>query len=101
MQEGDRGVHRVSVYDLQTLEDDSDNSSEITFGDVRDSRMDSELSWVPVSNPGFWQMDLKDILVDGNPMGLCLTGCQVRIADQIFYCCSLRKRTWLTGCLCV
>jgi len=48
-----------------------DDESEITFGGVRQERMSSELTWVPVSVEGYWQFQFTDFLIDGKPTGLC------------------------------
>lgn len=48
-----------------------DDESEITFGGVREERMESPLTWVPVSVEGYWQFQFSDILVDGKSLGLC------------------------------
>jgi hypothetical protein len=56
-----------AVYLGRRIEDDS----EITFGGVREERMESPLTWVPVSVEGYWQFQFADILVDGKSLGLC------------------------------
>jgi len=45
--------------------------SEISFGGVREERMDGPMLWVPVSVEGYWQFSFSDILVDGKPLNLC------------------------------
>lgn len=64
------------VYLARNIADDS----EITFGGVREERMESALTWVPVSVEGYWQFQFSDILVDGKSLGLCKKygkrGCQ-------------------------
>lgn len=56
-----------AVYLGHNIED----ASEITFGGVREERMASSLTWVPVSVEGYWQFQFEDILVDGKSLGLC------------------------------
>jgi len=56
-----------AVYLSRKFEDDS----EITFGGVREERMESPLTWVPVSVEGYWQFQFTDILVDGKSLNLC------------------------------
>lgn len=56
-----------AVYLARHMEDDS----EITFGGVREERMESPLTWVPVSVEGYWQFQFSDVLVDGKSLGLC------------------------------
>jgi hypothetical protein len=47
------------------------DEAEITFGDIREERMASPLTWVPVYEEGYWQFQFSDILIDGKPMHLC------------------------------
>jgi len=47
------------------------DEAEITFGGVRQERMVSPLTWVPVFAEGYWQFQFTDFLIDGKPMGLC------------------------------
>eukprot|EP00747_Dinoflagellata_sp_TGD_P166758 gnl/TRDRNA2_/TRDRNA2_190054_c0_seq1.p2 gnl/TRDRNA2_/TRDRNA2_190054_c0~~gnl/TRDRNA2_/TRDRNA2_190054_c0_seq1.p2 ORF type:complete len:500 (-),score=129.22 gnl/TRDRNA2_/TRDRNA2_190054_c0_seq1:99-1598(-) len=47
------------------------DQAEITFGDVREERMASPLTWVPVYEDGYWQFQFQDVTIDGKPMGLC------------------------------
>jgi len=55
--------------------------SEISFGEYKKSRMASDLFWVPVSNPGYWQVEMQDIAVSNVRMNLCGDGkaCQVAV----------------------
>lgn len=56
-----------SVYLGRRIED----GAEITFGGVREERMTTPLTWVPVSVEGYWQFQFSDILVDGKPLNIC------------------------------
>lgn len=56
-----------AVYLGRELNDES----EITFGDVREERMATPLTWVPVYEEGYWQFQFTDFLLNGKPMGLC------------------------------
>jgi hypothetical protein len=56
-----------AVYLGRNIQDDS----EISFGAVREERMQGPMTWVPVSVEGYWQFTFSDILVDGKPLGLC------------------------------
>jgi len=62
-------LHRpvFSVYLGRRVEDEA----EITFGDYSESRMASGLSWVNVSQEGYWQFQFTDFTVNGKPVGLC------------------------------
>lgn len=53
--------------------------SEITFGEYKSARMASELFWVPVSNPGYWQVEMEDITVQNQRLSLCHGNCQVAV----------------------
>merc|ERR1719316_1947451 len=53
-----------AVYLGRSIEDEA----EITFGDIREERMASPLTWVPVYEEGYWQFQFSDILVGGKPM---------------------------------
>eukprot|EP00747_Dinoflagellata_sp_TGD_P190959 gnl/TRDRNA2_/TRDRNA2_53645_c0_seq1.p1 gnl/TRDRNA2_/TRDRNA2_53645_c0~~gnl/TRDRNA2_/TRDRNA2_53645_c0_seq1.p1 ORF type:complete len:406 (-),score=68.26 gnl/TRDRNA2_/TRDRNA2_53645_c0_seq1:78-1295(-) len=56
---------------------DENESSEILFGDVREDLMKSELTWIPISNPGYWQVQLGDLALNDEPLNFCDRGCQV------------------------
>lgn len=58
---------------------DDKESSEITFGAWRPERMASELFWVPVTTPGYWQVAIADISIDNKRQNLCKGGCQVAV----------------------
>jgi len=54
--------------------------SEVLFGDVRKERMKSPLTWAPVTNPGFWQVSMRDLAFGDEPLGFCgSAGCQVAL----------------------
>lgn len=53
--------------------------SEITLGNWRRERMASELFWVPVSTPGYWQVEMADIAIGNKAQHLCKGGCQVAV----------------------
>ncbi|CAE7337975.1 ctse-b [Symbiodinium sp. CCMP2456] len=44
---------------------------EISFGKVDVKRMESELKWAPVWKPGFWQVSLTDLTLNGSKTDLC------------------------------
>eukprot|EP00913_Durusdinium_trenchii_P027220 g25539.t1 len=44
---------------------------ELSLGGVDAERMQHELIWVPVSKPGFWQVAVRDLTLDGEDMNLC------------------------------
>lgn len=63
------GLHRpvFALYLGRRIED----QAEITFGDYFESRMDSPLKWVNVTQEGYWQFQFSDFTVGGKPTGLC------------------------------
>jgi len=56
-----------------------DEESEISFGEYRKERMASDLFWVPVSNPGYWQVAMEDITIANKRQSLCHGNCQVAV----------------------
>lgn len=58
-------------------------ASEITFGGPDHERFSGELQWAPVARPelGYWQMEVKNITVGGEPLELCQDGGCIAIAD--------------------
>jgi len=53
--------------------------SEISFGEFKQDRMASELFWVPVTNPGYWQVAMEDITIHNTRQQLCHGNCQVAV----------------------
>jgi len=53
--------------------------SEISFGEFKQDRMASELFWVPVTNPGYWQVEMEDITIANERLKLCHGNCQVAV----------------------
>jgi len=61
------------------LSDSAAENSEVTFGDVKQDRMASDMFWEPVSrNTGYWQVQIKDIAINNKPQNLC-SDCQVAV----------------------
>jgi len=54
-------------------------ASEISFGEFRKERMASDMFWVPVTNPGYWQVAMEDITVGDKKQNLCGGQCQVAV----------------------
>jgi saccharopepsin len=52
---------------------DAGSLSEITFGGYNPARIRTQPAWVPVASPelGYWQLDVKDIRVDGKVIEFC------------------------------
>eukprot|EP00392_Amoebophrya_sp_AT5.2_P014472 g14621.t1 len=54
--------------------------SEITFGDYHAERMASPMVWTPVTQPGYWQVEISDLHLNNEPLNLCAeNGCQVAV----------------------
>lgn len=56
-----------------------DEPSEISFGEYRKERMASDIFWVPVTNPGYWQVEMEDITIANSKQKLCNGDCQVAV----------------------
>merc|ERR1719507_592272 len=52
---------------------------EVLFGGVRKTLFEGQLTWLPVSNPGYWQVAMRDLAFGSEPLGLCGTGCQAAV----------------------
>eukprot|EP00746_Dinoflagellata_sp_MGD_P005224 gnl/MRDRNA2_/MRDRNA2_110120_c0_seq1.p1 gnl/MRDRNA2_/MRDRNA2_110120_c0~~gnl/MRDRNA2_/MRDRNA2_110120_c0_seq1.p1 ORF type:complete len:415 (-),score=70.91 gnl/MRDRNA2_/MRDRNA2_110120_c0_seq1:139-1383(-) len=55
------------------LSSNENGVSEITFGGYNAARMRTQPVWLPVASPelGYWQLDIKDIRVDGKVIDFC------------------------------
>jgi len=61
------------------LSNSDDETSEITFGDVKEEHMASDLFWVPVrGESGYWEVGIEDITLDGKRQNIC-TDCRVAV----------------------
>lgn len=60
-----------------------DVASEITFGGLDSRRTSGELHWASVHRPemGYWQLQIKNVTIGGEPLDLCQGGECVAIAD--------------------
>lgn len=72
----------ASIFGVFVSQTD-DTASEITFGGFDHRRMSGELHWATVFRPelGYWQLQVKNILIGGEPIELCQAGDCVAIAD--------------------
>merc|ERR1719387_107885 len=69
------GVLKKNLFSVYFAKGDTEQS-EITFGDIRQERMASQLVWAPVSNPGYWQVEMVDLMLGDKRLELCRK-CQV------------------------
>jgi len=55
--------------------------SEITFGRYDQNRIASELLWLKVTEPGYWQVKIDDVTLGKTSLGFCDpgSGCQVAV----------------------
>lgn len=58
-----------------------DEGGELVFGGVDSSHYKGEHTYVPVTQKGYWQFDMGDVLIDGETTGFCGGGCSA-IADS-------------------
>ncbi|KAL8228261.1 hypothetical protein R6Q57_015845 [Mikania cordata] len=54
---------------------------EIVFGGVDPKHFQGTHTYVPVTQKGYWQFDMGDVLIGGKPTGFCKGGCSA-IADS-------------------
>ncbi|KAI3498930.1 hypothetical protein L1887_34717 [Cichorium endivia] len=48
---------------------------EIIFGGVDPNHYQGMHTYVPVTQKGYWQFDMGDVLIGGKPTGFCKDGC--------------------------
>lgn len=73
------GLLDHNLFSVFFAREGNDEESEVLFGAVREERMAGPLSWVPVTNPGFWQVAMKDVAFNNQSLNMCGAGCQVAI----------------------
>merc|ERR1719321_620348 len=70
------GVLKRNLFSVYFAKGET-SQSEITFGDIRENRISSEIIWAPINNPGYWQVEIRDLALNDEPMGLCRKHCQI------------------------
>ncbi|RXI03466.1 hypothetical protein DVH24_004118 [Malus domestica] len=60
---------------------DEEEGGEIVFGGVDPNHYKGEHTYVPVTQKGYWQFDMGDVMIDGQTTGFCASGCSA-IADS-------------------
>lgn len=70
-----QGVLAKSLFSVYFSREE-DNASEITFGAIQDNRLASPLTWLAVSNPGFWSVSVDEVYLGNESLGMCEFGCQ-------------------------
>ncbi|OCT91838.1 gastricsin [Xenopus laevis] len=51
-------------------------SGEIIFGGVDSTLYTGQINWAPLSQELYWQIDLQEFSINGQPTGWCSQGCQ-------------------------
>lgn len=52
------------------------DGGQIVFGGVDENLYTGEITWVPVTQELYWQINIEDFLIDGQVSGWCSQGCQ-------------------------
>ncbi|GFP79569.1 aspartic proteinase a1 [Phtheirospermum japonicum] len=60
---------------------DEENGGELVFGGVDPNHYKGEHTYVPVTQKGYWQFDMGEVLIGGEKTGFCSGGCSA-IADS-------------------
>ncbi|WOH11533.1 hypothetical protein DCAR_0831020 [Daucus carota subsp. sativus] len=60
---------------------EEEEGGEIVFGGVDSKHYEGEHTYVPVTQKGYWQFKMGDVLIDGKETGYCKEGCSA-IADS-------------------
>ncbi|KAI5673021.1 hypothetical protein M9H77_13385 [Catharanthus roseus] len=60
---------------------EADEGGEIVFGGVDPNHYKGKHTYVPVTQKGYWQFDMGDVLIGDKPSGYCAGGCSA-IADS-------------------
>ncbi|XP_062161470.1 aspartic proteinase [Alnus glutinosa] len=60
---------------------EEEEGGEIVFGGVDPNHYKGKHTYVPVTQKGYWQFDMGDVLIDGKPTGYCSGSCSA-IADS-------------------
>ncbi|XP_042011191.1 cyprosin-like [Salvia splendens] len=58
-----------------------EDGGELVFGGVDPNHFKGEHTYVPVTQKGYWQFDMGDVLIGGESTGFCAGGCSA-IADS-------------------
>ncbi|CAN0915641.1 Aspartic proteinase A1 [Linum grandiflorum] len=78
----DQGLIKESVFSFWFNRNaDEEEGGELVFGGVDPNHFVGEHTYVPVTQKGYWQFDMGDVLVDGKSTGFCSGGCAA-IADS-------------------
>ncbi|KAF6168264.1 hypothetical protein GIB67_011649 [Kingdonia uniflora] len=77
-----QGLVKEPVFSFWFNRDaEDDEGGEIVFGGVDPEHYKGEHTYVPVTQKGYWQFDMGDVLIGGKSSGFCSGGCAA-IADS-------------------
>ncbi|GLT83574.1 hypothetical protein SLE2022_018540 [Rubroshorea leprosula] len=78
----EQGLVKEPVFSFWFNRDpNEEQGGELVFGGVDPNHYKGEHAYVPVTQKGYWQFDMGDVLVDGQTTGFCASGCTA-IADS-------------------
>ncbi|OVA03403.1 Peptidase A1 [Macleaya cordata] len=64
-----------NAHDEEEEEEEEEEGGEIVFGGVDPNHYKGEHTYVPVTQKGYWQFNMDDVLIGGNTTGFCADGC--------------------------
>ncbi|XP_020099337.1 aspartic proteinase oryzasin-1-like [Ananas comosus] len=77
-----QGLIKEPVFSFWFNRNEEDGEGgEIVFGGVDPSHYKGKHTYVPVTQKGYWQFEMGDVLIDGQTTGFCKGGCAA-IADS-------------------
>lgn len=78
----DQGLVKEPVFSFWlNRSPEEEVGGEIVFGGVDPNHYKGKHTYVPVTQKGYWQFDMGDVLIDGKKSGFCDDGCSA-IADS-------------------
>ncbi|XP_043688588.1 aspartic proteinase isoform X6 [Telopea speciosissima] len=78
----DQGLVKEPVFSFWINRNtEEEEGGQIVFGGVDPNHYKGDHTYVPVTQKGYWQFDMGDVLIDGKSTGFCTGGCAA-IADS-------------------
>jgi len=72
----EQGLMEKKVFSFWLNRDEEDvNGGELVFGGVDSKHFTGQHTYVNVTQKGYWQIEMGDLLVDGYSTGFCADGC--------------------------
>ncbi|KAK4421354.1 Aspartic proteinase A2 [Sesamum alatum] len=79
-----QGLVKEPVFSFWLNRNENDEEGgELVFGGVDPKHYKGQHTYVPVTQKGYWQFDMGDVLIDGKKTGYCSSRCSA-IADLAF-----------------